>query len=49
MLKKSKCVPGMSLGKNQQGISQFPNFKNQMHTYRLGYLPEQAQKINNQT
>ena len=44
MLKKSKFVPGMSLGKNQQGIAQFPNFKNQMHTYRLGYLPEQAQK-----
>ena len=49
MLKKSKFVPGMVLGKNQQEIAQFPDFKNQMHTHGLGYLPEQAQKASSQT
>ena len=28
ILKKSKFVPGMGLGKNQQGIAQFLDFKN---------------------
>ena len=49
MLKKSKFVPGMVLGKNQQEIAQFPDFKNQMHTHGLYYLLKQAQKANNQT
>ena len=47
MLKKSKFVPGMGLEKNQQGIAQFPYFKNQIHTHGLGYLPKKAQKACN--
>ena len=49
MLKKSKFVPGLGLGKNQQGITELPDFKSQMHRHGLGYLPEEAMKANYQT
>ena len=44
MMKKMNYLPGLGLGRNQQGISEFPDFKLQMTYNGLGYKGESSEQ-----
>lgn len=42
MMRKMKYMPGMGLGRNQQGIAEFPSFPENSHRFGLGYVPKKS-------
>lgn len=44
MMRKMNYMPGLGLGRNQQGIAEFPSFLENSHHFGLGYVPKKSGK-----
>ncbi|KAI8571780.1 hypothetical protein RHMOL_Rhmol01G0145600 [Rhododendron molle] len=40
-MRRMNYLPGLGLGRNQQGVSEFPHFPGSVDPYGLGYVPKE--------